>query len=522
MPNNTPPNNPPAKSGPSSSGIATSQPNPQAAHAQAQADNQRKAAINKQTSNLPAKDTPPAGVAGQQEGTCPFCGPQAKVKDKSAGKYILNIHLIFTKFTLQLPRIFDFIPKLVGFDANHEGSSCSACGGSKKIKDVSDDTAKYQQIARETEDQTSSIIELESKLGEGNSRHSMIFGNDILQVGAVFNNNIGYRIEPKGGLAVTGNGGGIPQMEGAQCAKVVPIPGALKWPAAIGNYVIQCANSFNLNAGGGGISLLTKGNMELKGGITTISAPQLTVAVDRGPLVIGADSISVNANYINIAPSKGTFFVKGSIHNSGNMITTGHSHSESISFAKAACCGVNQPTTTDQGNKDIAQTQPATWGGIMVNAITTSLFDAQMFYADVPLNMETAITRLVSPAEIQNTIDRFKTLTKMLYPVEYLPTGLCVTAVGIGLVYNFPHTHGLGAMNHTHNIRVPDIDFSANSPKELRSKVLNKGTYSNAPADPVRDSLLKKIKSVIAMLNSAFGMVKQLIELAYNQIRLSP
>ena len=477
----------------------------------------REGNVDRQKAELAADEASNAtpggvGTAGQRESQCPFCASAAKVKDKSAGKYILSINLLFTKVTIKLPKILDFIPKILSYDANHKGQACTACGGKKSIKDVTDDTAKYQQIAQQTQQQAPEILEHESKLGEGNNRHTMVFGSDILQVGAVFNNNTGYRVEPTGGLVTKSLGGGVPQPEGAPCAKAVPIPGSLKWPEAIGNYVIQCANSFNLTVGGGGASISTKGNLDLKGGITTISAPQLTLAVERGPLTIGADSISLNAKYINVAPTAGTFFVKGSVHSSGNMIATGHVHAESISFVKAACCGVNTPTTMDQGNKDVSQSQPAIWGGIAAKGIITSLFDIQMFYADVPLNLETTATRLIGPAEMLNTMDRFKTMAKMCFPTEMLPTGICFTAAGPGVVFNFPHTHGLGAMNHTHNTRGPDLDYSADSPAALRGKVLHGGTYGNAPGDPIRDSLLKKIKALMETIGSILALPKQLIE----------
>jgi hypothetical protein len=190
---------------------------------------------------------------------------------------------------------------------------------------------------------------------------------------------------------------------------------------------------------------------------------------------------------------------------------------------KAACCGTNQTSTMDQGNKDVSQTQNAVWGGLGVKAITTSLLDIQMFYADVPMDIKNAVFRLFAQAEITNTMDRMKVLAKMMYPIELEPTGVCQIinpTTMTGIIFNYPHTHGLQPMQHTHNTRVPDIDYSADSPEILRGKVLHGGTESNAPGEAVRDSLLKKIHALMELICSLFSFVKQLPETISSSIRL--
>jgi len=466
-------------------------------------------------------------MPSQKEVTCPTCSSKAKVKDKSAGKYIINLNLFFTKVVIRLPKIFNFLPKTKTFDGNKsDGQKCGACGDKKKITDVSDDSAKYQQVAQQAQAAIPQIMKQEAKLGLGGTRTTIVQGNDVLQVGALFNHNSTYRMEEKGGIMIKGLEGKQPMPNGATCKKPVPVDGTIAWPSAIGSYTIKCGNVYNLLVGAGGVNIDTKGPINLKGGITTISAPQIVLASDQGPLRIGADSIDITGKHINISPTEGNFYVRGAVHASGNMVCGGHTHSESVSFVKGACCGTNQTSTMDQGNKDVSQTQAAVWGGMGVKAIMTSLLDTQMFYADVPMDIKNAAFRLISPAELTNTMNRMKVMAKMMFPVEMMPTGMALGVGNLGypvlsMVYNYPHTHGLGPMQHTHNTRVPDLDFSADSPEALRGKAFNGGTQSNAPGEGVRDSMLKKIHAMMESIGSLFAIVKQLPEEISSMLRLS-
>ena len=494
----------------------------------ANTNKQKAAATEQQATQSNASSGGGGGGSDKKTATCPICGPQAKVKDKSAGKYIINLNLFFTKAVIRIPKIFDFLPKTVQFDENlRSGEKCKACEGKKKIPDVQQsDASKYQQAAKQLESKMPQIMEQEAKLGLGGARTTIIQGNDTLQVGALFNSNSSYRIEKDKNVVIAGQQGTkIPQPNGGKCNAIVPVPGSLGWPSAIGNYTIKCGNSFQVQAGGGGINLQTKGPVEFNGGTTTIKAPQIVLACEQGPLRIGADSVDITGRFINITPTEGNFYVRGSINASSNISCGGHAHMESVSFVKAACCGTNQTSTMDQGNKDVSQTQNAVWGGAGYKAITTSLLDIQMFYADIPMDIKNAAFRLLSPAELTNTINRMQVLTNMLYPIELEQTGIAIGIGNLGYpvisqVFNYPHTHGLQPMQHTHNTRVPDIDFSADSPDSLRGKVLHGGTEGSAPGEAVRDSLLKKIHAMMESISSLFSIVKELPEQISSMIRL--
>jgi hypothetical protein len=488
---------------------------------QAKNVNQQKAAVEQQASNQQTSSG--GGGGGEKTATCPVCSDKAKGKGKSSGKYIINLNLFFTKVVIRIPKIFDFIPKTVSFDENvRSGEKCGACEGKKQLPDVQQsDAGKYQQVAKQLEAKMPQIMEQEAKLGLGGARTTIIQGNDTLQVGALFNSNSSYRIEKDKGIAISKLQGGKETVlpNGGKCNAVVPVPGSLGWPSAIGNYTIKCGNSFQVEAGGGGIKLSTKGPIELNGGITTIKAPQITLGCEQGPLKIGADSVDITGRFVNISPTEGNFYVRGTVNASGNMVTGGHSHAQSMSFIKAACCGTNQTSTMDQGNKDVSQTQNAVWGGMGYKAITTSLLDLVMFFADIPMDIKNALFRLISPAELTNTVNRMQVLTNMCYPIELEATGLAI-GFGVSIVYNYPHTHGLQPMQHTHNTRVPDMDFSADDPQALIQKVLHGGTEGSAPGEAVRDSLLKKVQALMESISSLFSIVKQLPETISSTLRL--
>ena len=89
-------------------------------------------------------------------------------------------------------------------------------------------------------------------------------------------------------------------------------------------------------------------------------------------------------------------------------------------------------------------------------------------------------------------------------PWELKPTGYIITGTSISLnatvpcneggtaagivtgtvsspipLYNFPHCHAMPDSEHTHEVRLPDIDFSADSAEDLRGK--QSGVSNNSP-----------------------------------------
>lgn len=440
-----------------------------------------------------------AGLA-QRLIPCPCCSPLNKVKEKIGGKNYFTVP--FSDF--KVPRFDHLIDKVADFDSNRrEGESCKACNGTKQIADATDDSAKYQAAAQKIDQNAEKIMEREAKLGLGGTRTTMIQGSDLLFVGLGFNNNKTYETVPGGSIAPTMNGGKIPQQGGVPANAVVGKQGSLAWPQQVGNYTIKCANKFNLLAGAGGISFTTPGPLTFSAGMLRFTGPQLALGCSNGPLTLEGESVNISGKAISVVPTSGEFFVKGNINNTGNMTVQGHAHFESMSFVKASCIGITKSTFMAKANPDVLQTQPATWGS---KALTSALLDLQTYVQAIPMDSKTSAFRLFSPKEGQNLADRLGAIASLALPWELKKTGYILkgttckaTFNGSGPydllfntdceVHNIPHVHGIPEMMHKHEITLPDMDYTNDSPQALRGKVINGSHESGVPAEPTKDTV---------------------------------
>ena len=110
------------------------------------------------------------------------------------------------------------------------------------------------------------------------------------------------------------------------------------------------------------------------------------------------------------------------------------------------------------------------------------MLDLQTYFGNVVSDSETAAVSLLSPTQMLNLVNRMGTLAKMCIPVEQIVTGFAWLGPIPLPVTNFPHVQGLPSMNHSHSVRVPDIeckDYS--SPQALRAAVINESLISNTP-----------------------------------------
>ena len=451
-----------------------------------------------QTANEPAQQSQSA-ASSQREIKCPFCASHVKKKDVSGGRKELKIPFTNPPYRIPIP---PFIAKLLSPDPE----KCS-CKGEQKIKDASDDTSKYEQAKQKAEANIEKTLDTEAKLGTGGSRTTIVQASDTLCVGLGFNRNASYEVIPEGNVA-PGKMSADPETGAAFAAgiktnAVVGKQTSLGWPSAMGNYTIKCANSFRLVTGGAGIQMTTKGPVNISGGITTITGPQVTVGSSSGPLTLEGDVVSISGKTISLTPTDANVFVKGTISATGNVAIGGQMHAETLSFCKATCPGKEERSTTEAANPDTTQTFPASWGGIGVKGITSSVMDLQIYFANIISEFETAAINLLAPTQMLNLTNRMGTLSKQLMPIEPLPTGIIMSGtcnvVGTGNlgfpvtstnplpipIYNFPHTHGLPSLNHSHATMVPDIDYKDySSPQAVRAKVINDSLVSNAPVVP--------------------------------------
>ena len=433
-------------------------------------------------------DKAAAASAGQKDAPCPFCAGHVKKKDLSGGKKEFKIPFTNPPYRIPIP---PFIANLLFPDP----AACS-CEGSRKVKDISDDSAKYQQAKQKAEANIQKTLETEAKLGTGGSRTTIIQASETLYVGLGFNRNNSYEIVEKahvspGSLACDAKnakpGKTFGVAKGYQSNGVIGKQTSLGWPSASGTYSIKCANKYQLIAGAGGVTMATKGPMTISGGITTITGPQVTVGSSSGPLTLEGDVVSITGKTITLAPTDANVFVKGTVSCTGNAVFGGQVHAETLSFCKASCVGVEARSTVEAGNPDTTQTFPAAWGGgySQSTGITSSVMDIMIYMMNIVTDFETAAINLLAPTQLLNLANRMGTLSKIITTIEPYPTGICLTLAGPGLIWNYPHTHGLPSMNHTHATMVPDIDYkNYSSPQALRAKVISPALTSNAPVVP--------------------------------------
>lgn len=412
----------------------------------------------------------------QKEVTCPFCASHVKKKDVTGGRAELRIPFFDPPWRIPIP---PFLAKLI----QPKPDKC-ICQGRQKIKDVADDSTKYQQLAQKAQANIEKSIDLEAQMGTGGMRTTYIEKSDTLFVGLGFNRNDSYEVVPKGQLnpgKLTVDPPGFPA--GYESNAVVGKQTSAGWPSAVGNYKIVCANSFNVTAGAGGIQLNTKGPLTFNSGILNLTGPQVNVGSSSGPLTLEGDTVSISGKTISLTPTDANVFVKGTISTTGNVVIGGQLHAETLSFSKASCPARDERTSTNASNPDVTQTMSTTWGGPGVKAIISSILDIQAYFGNVVTNFETAALSILSPQQQASLTNRFTVLAKESLPLEPMITGVCFTAVGPGIVINFPHLHGVLPMQHDHGIRIPDIeckDYA--SPQAVRAAVVNESLTSNAPA----------------------------------------
>ena len=326
-----------------------------------------------------AKDAPAKSSSegsSQKEVKCPVC--QAEMLQKTGGRQFASItRLLKNVIHVDISSITGLLgPKKVKADP----SKCKACEGKGSIKDVTDSKAKYDQVAQYAEQNSDAILQEEAKLGLGGSRHTIVAGNDLLQVGLVQNTNQTYIVHQNAGISSGGLGPQkenmpMPQGRTRNVVEGVQTP----WPEASGSYTIKCAHKLHLDSGAGGTVISTKGPLVIQSGKVLFTGPEITLGCESGPLTLTGDVVNINGKSIEIGPTDGHLFVKGTISNTGNMITAGHTHSESISFIKASCPSSKKFTDLAPASPGDSIVSPAVWGGVGVKGITAAIAELQQY-----------------------------------------------------------------------------------------------------------------------------------------------
>lgn len=459
-----------------------------------------------------AASPPVGGSSGQRMVECPGCSDKNKVKDKNGGKYIFSITFPFTKFTIRIPNPLALFGKTVTYDENlKDGEKCPLCEGKKKIPDPTDDKAKYEQARQQIQQDADKIMEEENKLGPGGSKSEFIQGSKLVVVGQEFNRNDSAEVLPEGGTVGSMNGdkNKVPQGAPKTGPAVKGIQSEMGWPQQMGNYVIKCGNKFNVLAGGGGITMATKGPITISGGVINFTGPSVTLGNSNGVLALEGGTVAIGGTNVAIAPTSGQTYFRGTVAATGNAIIAGHTHSEGLSFIRATCPGINKESSMDQANKDASKTESTIW---TYKATSSAILEIMMYVQAIPSSASN-VKRIIAVEGIQSLFDRIVSMAKQAMPFDnmMMPTGIAIGVGNLGYpvisqVFNFPHHHGIPNMHHTHNTKQPDITLE-DSKDAVRKKVYTGALTGGAPANVTEDGGARKLEGLIKIAESTYGLL---------------
>lgn len=493
---------------------------------------------NPDPNTTPPQTSPEGSPQGGDDVKCPWCSGNILVK--RVGKILSHIAgFLQRSFSIKIPTgVLNYIKEHtpVSKTAARKGP-CDVCKGKGTIKDpAAKGRAAAQQVANNLKNNSDQLAEQENKLAPfGGNKYTIVQGHETLEVGLSFNDIPAYsviqnaRTRHKGIISHSKLGqNGAPMFpEGATDCNYIQGTNPPAIPG--GHYFIKCSNKFSLLAGAQGIDITTGGALTISGGITTITGPEITIGTQTGPLTLEGETVNINGKSIEVAPSDGDFFVRGKISNTGDLSVGGHAHLESVSFIHAECVGTKQ--TIDEASPNDLQTGPAFYGSLGVEGILQASLDLSAHVLAIASEPE-KIKNAVGVASILNLVDKILNLTYMGTPFELLPTGfilpgtpmvleivgtgevvpstgdpgkITITAVAVPLapvlLHNFPHTHSIPDLKHSHSVMLPDMDYTAQKSDQVRAKQGSLGPGSGPT---------HKTTSFLKVLEAEFQVITQL------------
>jgi len=453
--------------------------------------------------------------------TCPFC--QGEVLVKRSGKPFSGVTAWLQRSPALniLTPIFELLGsalELLPVSKQAIVKECPSCKNKRELEDPSDDRAKYAQAAAIAESRASEIQELESHLSPpGGNRYTIIQGSDLLEVGLGMNDAPSYRIDEGKSRRNWGinadmknidtQKGGLQLPKGAEANHVQ----GLNPPASPGgHYVIKCSNKFSLVTGSQGVDIVSSGPINISGGITQITGPEVSIGTSTGRLLLEGETVNIAGKSVEVAPSDGHLFVKGTTSMTGNMIVGGHAHCESASVVKLETTGRNEASRLSSSSDVVGG--PAFWGGLVSEGVEASLQQLLSFTIN-NINDPEKIKIALSTRTALGLADCISNILYTLKPIELVPTGISLSIPiigGVGVVFNFPHVHAMPDGAHSHVTRIPDIKCDADSAAELRKATT--GVDGPAPLMKSTGNLLEKVWSFLGILSLPFTTIAAAIQ----------
>jgi hypothetical protein len=338
---------------------------------------------------------------------------------------------------------------------------CPRCNDTGFVEDKTDQTQQIQAASQKAQQLQNEITQLEADLGgagPGGNRHTLVVGDDMLEVGLGYNDSQSYKIIEEGsadpaGLEITKKG----VVRDAALTNAVIGTNPLATPG--GHYTIKCSNKFTVRAGAQGIELNTEGPLVIRAGQTQLVGPEVTIGSSVGRVVVEGKSTSIGGDFISLNPGtggKGQVSCTGTFTTVGNMIAQGGAHFE----GDVSCISMTMPGKVERSkhaSQDIQTTGAAIWQAEAAQQALQDFVRTRTIRAQDPAGL------VLSPREQQNIAADQKNLLRKALPIEPVPTGLVFgvqPGTGVLPIYNFPHHHTLGDMIHAHDSTVPNIKLT--------------------------------------------------------------
>jgi phage FluMu protein Com len=343
--------------------------------------------------------------------------------------------------------------RLVTKRSMYDDGKCPRCNNTGFIEDKTDQSQQIQAASQKAQQLQKEITQLEADLGgagPGGNRHTLVVGDDMLEVGLGYNDSSSYKVVENGSADP---GGATITKKGVvrDIASTSAVIGTNPLATPGGHYVIKCSNKFTVRAGAQGIELNTEGPLIIRAGQTQLIGPEVTIGSAVGRVALEGKSMSIGGDYISINPGtggKGQVSCTGTFTTAGNIIAQGGAHIE----GDLSCISMTIPakvTRSKHSSQDTQTTGAAVW---QAEAASQGLQD---FVRKITVQAGDAGALVLAPRVQQNIAADQKNLLKKGLPVEPQPTGYCTvlagSSAGIHPIYNYPHHHTLSDGIHAHD-----------------------------------------------------------------------
>lgn len=343
--------------------------------------------------------------------------------------------------------------RLVTKRSMYDDGKCPRCNNTGFVEDKTDQTQQIQAASQKAQELQKEITQLEADLGgagPGGNRHTLVVGDELLEVGLGYNDSPSYKVvkdgsADPGGATITKKG----VVRDVTATNAVIGTNPLATPG--GHYIIKCSNKFTVRAGAQGIELNTEGPLIIRAGQTQLIGPEVTIGSAVGRVSLEGKSTSIGGDFISINPGtggKGQVSCTGTLTTTGNIIAQGGAHVE----GDLSCISMTIPGKIDRtkhSSQDTQTTGAATW---QAEAASQALLD---FVRKITIQASDPAGLILAPRVQQNIAADQKNLLKKALPVEPQPTGFCTviggSSSGIHPIFNFPHHHTLSDGIHAHD-----------------------------------------------------------------------